>query len=71
MKTFVTISGGILLTLSCVTASDARPHNERLKPTQVEVFYNHPIYHLDLSDVVRPAPEQVLDNFVYQTYRGD
>ena len=26
MKTFVTISGGILLALSCVTASDARQH---------------------------------------------
>ena len=26
MKTFVTISAGVLLALSCVTASDARPH---------------------------------------------
>ena len=71
MKTFVTISGGILLAVFCVSASDANPHNERLKPHQAEVFYNHPIYHLNLSDVVSPAPQQVLDNFVYQSYRGD
>ena len=71
MKTFVTISGGILLALSCVATSDARPHNERLRPTQVDVFYNHPNYHLNLSDVVSPAPEQVSDNFAYRTYRGD
>ncbi len=71
MKTFVTISAGILLTLSFVATSDARPHNESLRPTQAEVLYNHPIYHLNLSDVVSPAPEQVLDNFVYRTYRGD
>ena len=71
MKTFVTISGGILLTLSFVATSDARPHNERLRPTQAEVIYNHPIYHLNLSDVISPAPEQVSDNFAYRTYSGD
>ena len=71
MKTFVTISGGILLALSCVATSDARPHNDKLRPTRAEVIYNHPIYHLNLSDVVSPAPEQVSDNYAYRTYRGD
>ena len=71
MKTFVAISGGILLTLSCVATSDARPHNEGPRPTHAEVIYNHPIYHLNLSDVVSTAPEQVSDNFAYRTYRGE
>ena len=71
MKTFVTVVGGMLLALSCVTASDASPHNHRLRPTQAEVFYNHPTSHLNRSDVASPAPEQVLYNSVYQTYRGD
>ena len=34
MKTFLTISGGILLALSCVTASDARQHAKQQAPTQ-------------------------------------
>ena len=59
MKTFLTIVAGVLLALSCVTASDASPHNERLRPTRVEVLYNHPNYHLNLSDVVSPVPDQV------------
>jgi len=29
MKTFVTVVGGVLLALSCVTASNARPHAQR------------------------------------------
>jgi hypothetical protein len=67
MKTFVTISGGILLVLSCVTASDASPHNDRLRPTRAEVLYNHPTGDLDRSDVVNPA----LEHSVYQSYKGD
>jgi len=36
MKTFITIVGGLLLTLSCVTASDARSHAKRQAATQSE-----------------------------------
>ena len=36
MKTFVTISGGILLALSCVATSDARLHANREGQTQSE-----------------------------------
>ena len=36
MKTFVTISGGILLALSCVATSDARLHANRAGQTQSE-----------------------------------
>ena len=36
MKTFVTISGGILLALSCVATSDARLHANRVGQTQSE-----------------------------------
>src|SRR5271157_1595601 len=36
MKTFVTISGGILLALSCVATSDARLHPNREGQTQSE-----------------------------------
>ena len=39
MKTFVTISGGILLALSCVATSDARLHAKRQAPTQIEPSY--------------------------------
>ncbi len=39
MKTFLTISGGILLALSCVTASDARSHANRWAPAQGEPSY--------------------------------
>ena len=39
MKTFLTISGGILLALSCVTASDARSHAKQQAPTQSEPTY--------------------------------
>jgi hypothetical protein len=39
MKTFLTISGGILLALSFVTASDARQHAKRQAPTQSEPTY--------------------------------
>src|SRR5271165_1415621 len=44
MKTFVTISGGILLTLSCVATSDARPHDNREGPTQSEPSNYNPDY---------------------------
>ena len=67
MKIFVTISGGILLVLSSMTASDASPHNDRLRPTQVEVLYNHPTVDLNRSDVASPA----LEPSVYQSYKGD
>ena len=36
MKTFVTIVGGVLLALACVTASDARQNVKRQAPTQSE-----------------------------------
>ena len=36
MKTFLTISGGILLALSCVATSDARVHANREGQTQSE-----------------------------------
>ena len=39
MKTFLTIVGGILLALSCVTASDARQNAKRQAPTQSEPTY--------------------------------
>ena len=39
MKTFITIVGGGLLALSCVTASDARLHAKRQAPTQSEPSY--------------------------------
>ena len=44
MKTFVTISGGILLTLFCVAPSDARLHANREGPTQSEPSYYYPDY---------------------------
>ncbi len=39
MKTFVIVVGGVLLALSCVTASDARSHAKRQAPTQSEPSY--------------------------------
>ena len=39
MKTFLMISGSILLAFSCVTASDARSHANRRAPTQGEPSY--------------------------------
>ena len=39
MKTFITIVGGLLLTLSCATASDARQQAKRQAPTQGEPSY--------------------------------
>ena len=36
MKTFLTIVGGVLLALSCVTAADAKLHAKRQAPTQSE-----------------------------------
>ena len=39
MKTFLTIVGGVLLALACVTASDARQNVKRQAPTQSEPTY--------------------------------
>ena len=50
MKTFVTISGGILLALSCVTASDARPHANREGQTQSEPSNYNPDYQSEPSN---------------------
>jgi hypothetical protein len=44
MKTFLTISAGILLTLSCVATSDARPNANREGPTQSEPSNYNPDY---------------------------
>ena len=44
MKTFVTISGGILLALSCVATSDARLHANREGQTQSEPSNYNPDY---------------------------
>jgi len=44
MKTFVTISGGILLALSCVATSDARLHANRQGQTQSEPSNYNPEY---------------------------
>ena len=39
MKTFIKVIGAGLLTLSCVTASDARSHAKRHSPIQSEADY--------------------------------
>jgi len=44
MKTFVTISGGILLALFCVATSDARLHANREGQTQSEPSNYNPDY---------------------------
>ena len=44
MKTFVTISGGILLALSCAATSDARLHANREGQTQSEPSNYNPEY---------------------------
>ncbi len=44
MKTFVTISAGVLLALSCVATSDAGPHSNREGQTQSEPSYYNPDY---------------------------
>ena len=49
MNTFVVLSSGILLAVALVTQSDARPHNNQLRPTRAEVFYHTPGYNLELS----------------------
>ena len=50
MKTFVTISAGILLTLSCVATSDARPNANREGPTQSEPSNYNPDYQSEPSN---------------------
>ncbi len=49
MKTFVTISGGILLALSCVATSDARLHANRQAPTQSEPSNYNPDQDSEIS----------------------
>jgi hypothetical protein len=51
MKTFLTIVSGVLLALSCVTASDARQNVKRQAPTQ-----NKPTYYDQERD--RPSPSE-------------
>ena len=50
MKTFVTISAGILLTLSCVATSDARLHANREGQTQSEPSNYNPDYQSEPSN---------------------
>ena len=71
MRFFVGLSAGVLLALCSVAASNASPHNKKLQPKQADVLYNHPMHHLNESDVITPVPDHVLDNFAYKTYRGD
>ena len=49
MKTFVTISGGILLALSCVATSDARLHANREGQTQSEPSNYNPDQDSEIS----------------------
>jgi len=49
MKTFITVIGAGLLTLSSVTASDARSHVKRNSPIQSEQGY----YRSDYDNTVR------------------
>jgi hypothetical protein len=41
MRTFLTLAGGVLVTVSCVTASDARQNTRQLPPTQRQTIYNN------------------------------
>ncbi len=50
MKTFVTISAGVLLALSCVATSDARPHANREGQTQSEPSNYNPDYQSEPSN---------------------
>ena len=50
MKTFVTISGGVLLALSCVATSDARLHANREGQTQSEPSNYNPDYQSEPSN---------------------
>ncbi len=43
-KTLLTFSAGMSLVVSSVTSSDARPHGNRLTPTQSESTYYHSDY---------------------------
>ena len=49
MKTFLTISGGILLALSCVATSDARLHANREGQTQSEPSNYNPDQDSEIS----------------------
>jgi len=51
MNTFLTISSGIFIALSCVTTSDAKPHDNRLKPDKFESYYYHPYYNSERSQI--------------------
>ena len=44
MKSLITIVGGVLLTLSSVTASDARLHAKGQSPVQSEANYSRSDY---------------------------
>ena len=41
-KTLLTFSASLLLVAAYATSSDARPHAQRLSPTQNESVYYHP-----------------------------
>jgi len=49
MKTFLRISAGILLTLSCGATSDARPNANREGPTQSEPSNYNPDYNSQIN----------------------
>ena len=49
MNTFVALSFGILFALASVTQTDARPHNNQLRPNRPEVFYHTPGYNIELD----------------------
>ena len=67
MKTFVTISGGILLALSCVATSDARLHANRVGQTQSEPSNYNPDQDSQTStrnlDRATTGPAQTLPSY--------
>jgi hypothetical protein len=44
MRTFIKIAGSVLLTVSCVTASDARQHARQQPTTQRQTIYDNSDY---------------------------
>ena len=58
MNKFLTISSAILIALSCVTTSDARSHDNRRKPDQIEYYYYHPDFNSERSQ----STKRGLDN---------
>ncbi len=60
MKTFLAIAGGVLLALSCVTASDARSRANRQAPTQTQIqTQTEPTYYY--------GEERARDNSCFQS----